>query len=73
MSRRSREQLEAVEHLIKKARKLSDRELMEEIFDRQIKESVTLSKILSNTHWSFIMIGTTIGVLLTQYPPLWLR
>jgi hypothetical protein len=54
-------------------KKLNDRELLEEIYRKQTDIQKKLGGISSNTRWSFIMIGSTILVLLVLYPPLWLR
>ena len=54
-------------------KKLNDRELLEEIYRKQTDIQKKLGGISFNTRWSFIMIGSTILVLLVLYPPLWLR
>ena len=70
---KSNKQLEALQQLKEDAKKLKDRELLEEIHSKQLDIQISLGGIRSSTHWSFIMIGCALFIMVIAFPPLWLR
>ena len=64
---------EALKEIKNNAKKLNDRELLEEIYSKQVDNQSTIAEIRKNTHWAFIMIFVIIAILLFNFPPLWLR
>ena len=60
-------------YIEKKSKRMSDRELQEEIYKTLVWQGRSARKRERMLMWIFFSAALTVGILLHNFPPLWLR